>query len=803
MTISYNWLCEYLPEPVDPRALEAMLTSVGLEVESMENQKEAKDRLKGLLVGEVLSCEKHPGADKLKLTHVAVGNGEPLKIVCGAPNVAKGQKVVVAPPGTLLYPAGKEAFLIKKAKIRGEESEGMICAEDEIGLGNDHGGIMILPEESVPGSQFADIHYPETDIIFEIGLTPNRIDAMSHLGVARDICAYLSHHSGKKASVKSPLSGLAEPKGEKASPQVEIADSSGCRRYSGILIEGLTVKESPEWLSTRLRSIGIKPINNVVDVTNFVLHETGQPLHAFDFREITGEKVVVKTLPEGTAFTTLDGKERKLRQDDLMICNAQGPMCIAGVMGGLHSGVNSSTKSVFLESAWFDPVRIRRTSLHHGLRTDAAARFEKGCDISQTIPVLIRAALLICDVAGGEITGKLTDIYPAPAEKTIVELTPSYVAKLSGKDYDMATAGKILSDLGFEVTGSENKNIRVKVPFSKPDVHHPCDLVEEIMRIDGLDNIPIPSSISMSPAIETSLVKESAANKITGALVANGFYEIFTNSISNSAWYEEKKPVAMINSLSKELDILRPSVLESGLQAVAFNINRKNNNLRLFEFAKTYHIGESGEYLEKNHLAIWVTGLTTEKGWNSADKKTDYHYLKAVIRNVFLSIGLPEPAHTPPASPSLDSTLAISGRKVGRMGRVGTGHLRQMEIKNQEVWFADLDWDAIVAALSNEVIYNEVPRFPAMERDLALTVDRAVNYSQVEETVHNLHLTQLKSLHLFDIFESDKLGKDKKSVAVRFTFRDAEKTLTDEEVDAMMQKLILAFEKNIKAEIRK
>ncbi|MDE3143185.1 MAG: phenylalanine--tRNA ligase subunit beta, partial [Bacteroidota bacterium] len=616
MTISYNWLSEYLPETIDPERLSKILTSIGLEVESLEKYESIKGGLEGLLIGEVLECEQHPNADKLKVTKVNTGK-EILQIVCGAPNVAKGQKVVVATVGTTIYPVGGESITMKVAKIRSVESFGMICAEDEIGLGSSHAGIIILPEDVVVGTPALNYFNPYNDWIYEIGLTPNRMDAMSHLGVARDVCAYLTHHNKKETKVKSPFNNSFKADNNSLQFKVTIENEEACPRYSGTTISGVTVAPSPQWLKDKLTAIGLRSINNIVDITNFILHETGQPLHAFDADEIAGQHVIIKNLPAQTSFITLDEKERKLSANDLMICNGNSePMCIGGVFGGLHSGVKETTKNIFLESACFDSTAIRKTSVQHGLRTDAATRFEKGVDISNTVNVLKRAALLIKEIAGGEISSDVIDVYPKPKEKTQVAIKYHYLKKLSGKNYHQDAITRILTSLGFEVIKEGIDELWVAVPFSKPDISLPADIVEEILRIDGLDNIDIPTSITISPSVEVAGLKETLKEKISNYLVGLGFNEIFTNSITNSKYFGEEvlqSTVKMINNLSAELDVLRPSMLETGLEIIAYNINRKNNNLQFFEFGKTYAGKEVGHYKEDEHLALYLTGSNHEE----------------------------------------------------------------------------------------------------------------------------------------------------------------------------------------------
>ncbi|HSU50681.1 MAG TPA: phenylalanine--tRNA ligase subunit beta, partial [Segetibacter sp.] len=611
MTISYKWLCEYLPEEIEPQKLSKILTSIGLEVESLERFESVKGGLQGVIVGQVLEVVQHPNADKLKLTRVDIGEADTLKIVCGAANVAVGQKVLVATVGSTIYPINAEPATIKLAKIRGEESQGMICAEDELGLGTSHAGIMVLPNEVSVGTKAADYFKPYADYIFEIGLTPNRMDAMSHLGVAKDVCAYLTHHNQRDVKPKSPFTNTFKADTHSLPIKVTIEDTQACKRYSGVTISGVTVEESPKWLQERLTAIGQRPINNIVDITNFILHETGQPLHAFDVAAIKGGTVVVKTLPQDSLFITLDEKERKLDSTDLMICNSEEPMCIAGVFGGAKSGVRNETKNIFLESAWFDATSIRRTSFRHGLRTEAAARFEKGVDISNVVNVLKRATLLIKQVAGGQISSDIIDVYPSPQDKTQVSLKYHYLKKLSGKNYHPDAVKRILTSLGFEIIKEGMDELRVAVPFSKPDISLPADIVEEILRIDGLDNVQITGSMTITPAVDENILKENLREKIAGFLVGLGFNEIVTNSITNSKYYSKEElsgAAKMINSLSADLDVMRLSMLETGLEMISYNINRKNKDLQFFEFGKTYHASGVGIYKERERLALYLTG---------------------------------------------------------------------------------------------------------------------------------------------------------------------------------------------------
>src|SRR5579863_2028 len=618
MTISYNWLCDYLPVKIEPERLSRILTSVGLEVEGLERYEAVKGGLEGLIIGEVLECAPHPNADKLKLTRVNTGGSEPLSIVCGAANVAAGQKVVVALPGTTIYPVTGEPVTLKIAKIRGVESHGMICAEDEIGLGESHAGILVLPSEAPVGMPAADWFKPWSDTLIIIGLTPNHMDAMSHWGVARDVCAWLSHHESKEYRPKPPSVDAFAVGGNSLPVAVSILNPTSCGRYSGLSIKGITIKESPRWMQERLKAIGIRSINNIVDITNFVLHELGQPLHAFDLNAIKGREIIVRNLPEGTPFVTLDEKERILSAEDLMICDAGGGIAMAGVFGGLHSGISDSTRNIFLESAWFNPTDIRKTSFRHGLRTDAALHFEKGMDISGTVHALKRAAVLIRELAGGEVASEIVDVYPGKKEKPLVALTYPYLKKLSGKEYAPDAVKKILISLGFEITGEDSSGFQVAAPWHKPDISLPADIVEEVMRIDGLDNIGIPVAIMISPSVESDASRAAWKRETASWLVGRGFNEILTNSITNSAYFKEEElqsAVRMINNLSAELNIMRPSMLETGLESIAYNLNRKSGRLRFFEFGKTYSTAGVGKYSETNHLCLYLTGELTEDTW--------------------------------------------------------------------------------------------------------------------------------------------------------------------------------------------
>ena len=808
MTISYKWLSEYLPVTVDPERLSRILTSIGLEVESMTKYEEVKGGLQGLVIGEVLSTEKHPNADKLTLTKVNIGNAEPLQIVCGAPNVAAGQKVVVATVGTTIYPSTGEPLTMKVAKIRSVESYGMICAEDEIGMGTSHAGIMVLPDDVKVGTSAIDYFQPYEDVIYEIGLTPNRMDAMSHWGVARDVCAYLNHHDKNDGKPKLPNSNGFKIDNNSLPIDVKVENEAACPRYSGISIANITIAASPKWLQQKLKAIGVRPINNIVDVTNFIQHETGQPLHAFDADMIAGKKVIIKNLPEATTFITLDEKERKLSAEDLMICDADGGICIAGVFGGLHSGVSDKTKNIFLESACFDAITTRKTSFRHGLRTDAASRFEKGTDISATVNVLKRAANLIKEICGGEIASEIVDIYPKPKEKTEVAVKWHFIKKLSGKNYHPDAVKNILNSLGFETLKEGIDELRVAVPYHKPDISLPADLVEEIVRIDGLDNIDIPEAITITPAIEDNYAKEVYREKIANYLVGQGFNEMMTNSITNAAYFSEEElqsMVKMTNSLSAELNILRNSLFETSLEVVAHNLNHKNNSLRLFEFGKAYSTSESGKYNEAEKLCVVITGNKNEDSWKQKSVSSDFYSLKGTVDAVLKVVGITADSIEILPVPKLDNHIIykLNNQVIAGAGEVKKGILDKFGIK-QPVFFAGLNWAVLSELASKQTkAVKEIAKYPVVQRDLAMIVAKELAWEQVQQTVQKIKLNKLQDIKLFDIFESEKLGAGKKSVAVNFTFLDEEKTLTDKEIDGWMSKIMTTLEKDLQAEIRK
>jgi phenylalanyl-tRNA synthetase beta chain len=816
MKISYNWLNDYLPGTIisskmmeSPQKLAAILTSVGLEVENLYSYGEVTNNLQGLLTGEVITCEKHPGADKLKIITVSNGHGETLQIVCGASNVAAGQKVIIAPAGTTVYPTNEEPFTVKKATIRGIESEGMLCAEDEIGVGHSHDGIIVLPQDTKTGLAAHEYYRSSGDSVLEIGLTPNRMDAMSHMGVAKDVCAYLAHHNNADIKMISPFNKIFKADNTSHNIAVVIENTEACSRYSGVTISGIAVSHSPGWLQNRLKSIGVRPINNIVDITNFILHETGQPLHAFDGDKIKGNKIIVKTLPGGTLFTTLDEKVRILNSEDLMICDGdEKPMCFGGVFGGLDSGVTETTTNIFLESAWFNPASVRKTSFRHNLRTDAAVRFEKGVDISNTSNALKRASLLIKEICGGRISSEVIDVYPVPKTQNEVILQNQYLEKISGKNYPREMVKNILKSLHFSIIREDANELRVAVPFSNPDITIPADIIEEIMRIDGLDNIEIPAAITISPATETGTYAAVLKEKIAGWLTGNGFSEIFTNSITNSKYFTERTlttTVKIINSLSEDLNVLRPSMMPSGLESILYNLNRKNPDLLFFEFGKVYSSTEPGKYAEVESLALYFTGNIKEIHWKAAAEKMNIYFVKGVCDKIFSLAGLKEYRFDQGKQDELDDCIIAASNEniVAEAGSVNKITLEKFSIK-QPVFYLYINWHKLISLTENkDITFTEIPKFPQVHRDLSIIVDKRIPYQSLEKSITSLNLDRLISVKLFDVFENEKLGENKKSLAISFLFSDKEKTLTDEETDEMMARIIHVIEKEWNAEIRR
>ena len=808
MTISYKWLMDYFNDPIAPEKLMGILNSIGLEVEGFEKYEEVKGNLNGLVTGEVLSVIKHPNAEKLSITEVNIGTAAPLQIVCGAPNVAAGQKVIVAAVGVTIHPSIGEPLTMKTMKIRGTESHGMICADDEIGIGTDHSGIHILDAGVPVGTPVADIFKPYEDHIIEIGLTPNRSDAMSHLGVARDICAYLNHHEGLALSPIVKLENKIKEFGKACPIEVIIENDVDCPRYTGMLISKVTVKPSAKWMQQRLKAIGQRPINNIVDITNYVLHDCGQPLHAFDADKINGGKVKVKNLAAGSLFKSLDEKERTLTAGDLMICDGDSnPMCLGGVFGGFDSGVSASTKNIFLESAFFNPVSIRKSSFKHQLRTDAAMHFEKGVDIGQTIEVLKKAANLICRDENGFLETNPIDVYPNPKKQPVISLNYSYLKKLSGKHYKRETVINILKGLQFIILEDTDNHIKVEAPSHKTDISIPADIVEEIMRIDGFDNIEIPQSINITPSVSGENRASMLREKISSLLVGMGFNEMLNNSITHSAYYNENelgKTVKMLNNLSAELDTLRLSMLETGLQTMARNLNHRNDDLKFFEFGKTYS-RQDRSFSEKDHLALFVSGIVSNWSWNNKAIPADIYYMKGVIQSLLTQSGIDGISFEDAENDKFDYIIEC---KAGNNLLVSFGKPSEKVLKTFDIRvpiiYADIHWEKWVeTSQKKELRFKEISKYPAVERDLAFLIEKKIRYADIEKQVAELSLKQLKSFSLFDIFESEKLGKDKQSMAMNFVFQDDEKTLKDEEIDKMMKKISKAIETNLEAEIRK
>lgn len=805
MKISYRWLQQYLPTQESPEQTGARLTGTGLEVESIEPFETIRGGLRGLVVGEVLTCAKHPNADKLSVTTVDVGAEKPAAIVCGAANVAAGQKVVVALPGATLYPTKGEPFTIKETKIRGEVSQGMICAEDEIGLGDNHDGILVLHTDLPNGTAAAAYFNIESDFVFEIGLTPNRADAASHLGVARDLRAVTG------LPLHCPDISAFTVNNRTRSIPVVVENHEACIRYSAVTISGVVVKPSPEWLQNRLKSIGLSPINNIVDITNFVLHEMGQPLHAFDADQIADQKVIVKTLPKETTFVTLDGKERKLAANDLMICNGRGEgMCIAGVFGGLHSGVTAGTKNIFLESACFSADYIRKTGMHHQLKTDASFRFERGTDPNSTVVALKRAALLIQQVAGGQISSEVVDVYPKPVAHRTLVVKEKNIDRLIGKKIPRTEMISILQRLDIEVTQEDAETFSVSIPPYRVDVLQEADIAEEILRIYGFNNIAL-SEIAGTDFLANFPAKDmNRFRKWIGELLtANGFFEILTNSLTNQH-YQKKNPVAaegeaieILNKLSEEQGILRQTMLFTGLEVCAYNINRKQKDLKLFEFGKVYWKGASG-YNEKEQLALYLTGNLQTENWQYPARAVSYYDLAQHVAHVLKRVTIP----TTPTECSNDDVLEYGmlltwqRKPIGKLGKVKSALARDFGVK-QDVFYAELDVASLFEASQPAFRYQEVPKFPEVRRDLSLVLDQTVTFAMIEALVKKTEQKLVREVIAFDVYQGDKIPAGKKAYALGFTLLDETKTLTDEEIEKTMARLMAAFEKDMQAVIRK
>ncbi len=818
MKLSYNWLSQYIDLDVSPQELSAILTDIGLEVEGFEKFQSVKGGLEGLVIGEVLTCEQHPNADKLSVTTVDVG-GEVLPIVCGAPNVAKGQKVVVAKVGTVLYDGDNE-FKIKKAKIRGEVSEGMICAEDEIGLGTSHDGIMVLSGDVKPGTPANEFFDIEEDYIYEIGLTPNRADAASHIGSARDLVAGLNRYfNTRKYSLHIPPVDSFKVDNHDLDIDVVVEDTEACPRYSGVTINNIKVGESPQWLKNRLNAIGVRPINNVVDITNFVLHETGQPLHAFDAAKISGNKVVVKKLAGGTPFVTLDEVTRKLDASDLMICNEKEGMCIAGVFGGAESGVTANSTSVFLESAYFDPKHIRKTSKRHTLQTDASFRFERGADPNITIYALKRAALLIKEIAGGEISSEIKDVYPNPIEKWEIEVSYKNIDRLAGNKIDRKIIKEILTDLEMEILEETGDGLKLLTPTFKVDVTREVDVIEEILRIYGYNNIVTDNKIHSSVSLRPKPDAEKIQNMVSDYLVAQGFTEIMNNSLTASELYvknkefDENQNVSLLNPLSKDLDILRQTLLFGGLEVIAYNQNRRKTDLKIFEFGKIYRKNkdynrEKGveNYFEEKHLAIFATGRIEPENWNAVNNKADFYFLKARVESIIEKTGILRKNIT--TEEYVDSNKSYSlryiynGNLLAEVSAISKSLLKTFDIK-QQVFAAVFNWDLLLKSVPvYPVQYEPVAKFPSVRRDLALVVDKNVRFDTLKKIAFDAERKLLKSVGIFDIYEGDKIPQGKKSYALSFILQDKQKTLTDKVIDKTMNKILKAFEEKASASLR-
>jgi phenylalanyl-tRNA synthetase beta chain len=809
MRISYNWLKQFIKIDLAAEETADLLTDLGLEVEGVDKYESLKGGLQGVVVGHVLTCEKHPDADKLKITTVDLGDGNaPVQIVCGAPNVAAGQKVPVATIGTKVFDKEGNAFEIKKGKIRGQESHGMICAEDELGLGSNHDGIMILADDLKPGTPAAKIFEVENDEVFEIGLTPNRADAMSHLGVARDLKAGFAQ-KGKNFELITP--SVSNFKVDKRTLKIDISveNEKLAPRYCGVTISGVTVKPSPSWLQNRLKAIGLTPKNNIVDVTNYVLHELGQPLHAFDANQIKGGKVIVKTVAAGTKFTTLDEVERTLDAEDLMICHAEGPMCIAGVFGGKDSGVTENTQAIFLESAYFNPVSIRKTAKRHTLSTDASFRFERGIDPSITEYALKRAALLIQEVAGGEITSDITDIYPKKIEDFQVFLNFNNVTKIIGEEIPKETIKKILVSLEMKINNITDAGIGLIIPAYRVDVQREIDVIEDILRVYGYNNIAIPKKLNATIANSSRTEEYKVQNSIANQLCALGFNEMMANSLTTPDYVKlsenlkEEFNVIMLNPLSNDLSAMRQSLLFSGLEAVSFNINRRKSDLKLFEFGKTYHKMPSG-YDEIKHLSLFLTGNRKEESWTQPNQKSDFFLFRGYINTVLSRLGIDTKVTVLPVESDVFAegiALAIGKEIIVELGTIKKGILKHFDIK-QEVLFADFYWGRIQKYVSTKIKFTDIPKYPEVRRDLALLLDESVSFEKVYQIAKQTEKSLLKEINLFDVYQGKNLPEGKKSYAVSFILQDTTKTLTDAQIDKTMSKLQGNFEKELGATLR-
>jgi len=815
MNISYKWLKEYVDFDLTAQQVCDALTSTGLEVDALEEVQSIKGGLKGLYVGKVLTCEAHPNSDHLHVTTVDLGKGEPSQIVCGAPNVAAGQKVIVADLGCVLYDGDKE-FVIKKSKLRGVDSCGMICAEDEIGIGNDHSGIIVLPEDAVVGTPAAEYYHLESDWLIEVDITANRADALSHWGVARDLYAWLKQN-GYETSLHRPDCSKFKVDNHNLPIEVTIENQEACKRYACVSVTDCEVKESPEWLKNRLTTVGLRPINNIVDITNYVMMAYGQPLHTFDADMVKGHKIVVKTMPEGTPFQTLDGEEHKLSDRDLAICNAEDPMCIAGVFGGKGSGTYETTKNVVLESAYFHPTWIRKSARRHGLSTDASFRFERGVDPNGTIYALQQAAILCQELAGGKVSMEICDVYPEPMKNPVVELNYEYVHSLVGKTIPVKTIKAICESLEMKVLGETAEALTLEVPAYRVDVQRPCDVVEDILRIYGYNNVEIPTQLKGSLVIKGDEDrKHKLANLVSEQLVGEGFNEILNNSLTKGAYYGENDTlVRIMNPLSSDLNVMRQTLLFGGLESIQHNANRKRQNLRFFEFGNVYTFDPEKQndddpmlaYKEQYHVALWVTGKRVEGSWAHQNEDSTFYELSAYVENILRRIGLKAGMTVRKKSENdiFSAGLIIEnrgGKKLVEMGIITKKLQKQFGIDNP-VYYAEMNWTQLMKATKkNEVLYTEISKFPAVSRDLALLVDNSVEFAQIEQIARQTEKKLLKKVELFDVYEGDKLPAGKKSYAVNFILQDEEKTMGDKQIDAIMQKLIANIKKQLNAELR-
>ena len=820
MNISYKWLKEYVDFNLTPQEVCDALTSEGLEVDALEEVQSIRGGLKGLYVGQVLTCEPHPNSDHLHVTTVDLGKGEASQIVCGAPNVAAGQKVIVADLGCVLYDGDKE-FVIKKSKLRGVESNGMICAEDEIGVGTSHDGIIVLPEDAKVGTPAAEYYNLESDWLIEVDITANRADALSHWGVARDLYAWLKQN-GYETSLHRPSDEGFAVDNEDLSIDVEIVNTDACQRYACVSITGCEVKESPEWLKNKLTTIGLRPINNIVDITNYVMMAYGQPLHCFDADMVKGHKIVVKTMPEGTPFITLDGEEHKLSDRDLAICNAEEPMCIAGVFGGKGSGTYDTTRNVVLESAYFHPTWIRKSARRHGLSTDASFRFERGIDPNGTIYALKQAAILCKELAGGKVSMQIKDVYPKKIENFKVDLKYSYVNQLIGKELPVDTIKSIVTSLEMVVLNEDAEGLLLEVPAYRVDVQRPCDVVEDILRVYGYNNVEIPSQLKSSLVIKGDEdIKHRLANLVGEQLLGCGFNEILNNSLTKGAYYEglnsypESNLVKIFNPLSSDLNVMRQTLLFGGLESVAHNINRKNPNLKFFERGNVYTFTPEKQnvdnpmaaYKEENMIALWVTGKRVSGSWAHADEASTFFELKAYVMNILSRIGLPFGMLVFKDSESdIFSKATVienrGGKKFVEMGLVSKKILKSAGI-DQEVYYAELNWTALMKAIKKQKVeYVEISKYPSVSRDLALLLDKGVEFARVEQIAYQSEKKLLKKVELFDVYEGKNLPEGKKSYAVNFILQDEQKTLNDKQIDAIMNKIIANLKKELGAELR-